>query len=362
MTGRGEGPHGAPSSDGEAGDRRRLTSRSTLRPTMSDVARHAGVAPQTVSRTLRTPHLVSRETYERVQRSIAATGYVPNLTASSLASNRSMTVAVLIPAISTSIFADVLHGLDEVLSPHGYHLFIGSTDYDLDQEEQLTRTFLGRRPDGFFIVGTAHTETTTHLLLQSAIPVVEGWSLTPNPIGSVVGFSNIAAVRAITQAVVEKGYRHPTFAGSIREGDTRAVERSKSFELAVRELLPGEPVRIVNAGAREVEFETGRELSRRVLAEHPETDVLMFSSDIFAAGALFEFQQSGVKVPEQLGVTGFGDFEIARHISPALTTVAVPNRAIGTEAGRLLLRGMTEPDFMPQRIDVGFEVVLRQSA
>jgi LacI family gluconate utilization system Gnt-I transcriptional repressor len=329
---------------------------------MSDVARHAGVAPQTVSRTLRTPHLVSSETFERVQRSIAATGYVPNLTASSLASNRSMTVAAIIPAISTSIFADVLHGLDEVLSPQGYNLFIGSTDYDPAREEELTRTFLGRRPDGFFIVGTAHTEATTHLLRQSAIPVVEGWSLTQNPIGSVVGFSNVEAIRAITKAVVEKGYRHPTFAGSIWEGDTRAVERSRSFELAVREFLPDEPVRIVNAGAREVEFETGRELSRRVLAEHPETDVVMFSSDIFAAGALFEFQHEGIAVPGQLAITGFGDFEIARHVSPALTTVAIPNRAIGTEAGRILLASMSDREFAPQRLDVGFEVMLRESA
>jgi len=96
---------------------RRFTRRSTRTVTLSDVARHAGVSPQTVSRSIRSPELVAESTLERVKGSIVATGYVVNLAASNLASNRSMTVAAIIPTLTASVFSDAVHGLDERTQP-----------------------------------------------------------------------------------------------------------------------------------------------------------------------------------------------------------------------------------------------------
>ncbi|MDO9396545.1 MAG: LacI family DNA-binding transcriptional regulator [Herbiconiux sp.] len=340
----------------------RSTRRSTNTVTLEDVARHAQVSPQTVSRSIRTPELVSEFTLERVLASIASTGYVPNLAASNLASNRSMTVAAIIPAISASVFADALHGLDEVLSPAGYQLFIGSTDYRPAHEEELVRAFLGRRPDGIFIVGTAHSPNTSHLLRESRVPVVEAWDLAENPIDSQVGFSNEAAIRALVEFAVSRGYTQPTFAGSFQTGDFRALARRASFERAVRELLPGTPVRVVDSGTATVDFETGRRLLDETLATHPSTDVLMFASDVFAAGAVLECARRGISLPSDLAITGFGDFEIGRHLVPTLTTVAVPNRQIGTSAGELLLARMEHRAVGEASIDLGFSVVARESA
>src|SRR5690625_4071963 len=116
--------------------------------------------------------MVSEHTLERVQESIAATGYVPNLAASNLASNRSNTIAVLLPAISSSVFADTVHALDQVLAAERFHIFIGTTGYSLEQEEELLRTLLGRRPDGIFLVGTEHTPRARKLLRSANVPVV----------------------------------------------------------------------------------------------------------------------------------------------------------------------------------------------
>ena len=341
---------------------RRLTRRSTRTTTLSDVALHAGVSPQTVSRSIRNPEFVSETTLERVRGSIAATGYVPNLAASNLASNRSMTVAAIIPSISGSVFSDAVHGLDEILSPRGYQFFIGSTNYRTDREEELVRALLGRRPDGVFIVGTNHTETTSQLLRDAQIPVVETWSLTEDPIDSVVGFSNGEAIDAIVRHVVSRGYTRPTFAGSLLPDNPRAIERQQSFEAAVRELLPDEPIRVVDTGTHGGDLDGGRELLDRVLREHPETDVLMFSSDVFAVGALLECAKRGIVVPNELAITGFGDFEIARHIRPGLTTVSVPNHEIGVRAGGMLLKKMITPGAAPETLDLGFSVVARESA
>ncbi|MDT3345006.1 LacI family DNA-binding transcriptional regulator [Microbacterium aquilitoris] len=339
----------------------RPTRRSTQSVTLNDVALHAGVSPQTVSRAIRRPDLVSRDTLERVRASIDATGYVPNLAASNLASNRSSTVAAIIPAINASVFADALQGLDEVLAEQGYHLFIGSTEYDPGVEEDLIRAFLGRRPDGIFIVGTVHTPAARELLQRARVPIVESWNWTDDPIDGLVGFSNRDAVRAIVEYTHDQGYRHPTFAGRFADGDSRALDRRDAFTTAVSRLHPDDVPRVLDSGELGVSMDAGKWLLDRALDLHPETDVLICASDVFAAGAVLECHRRGIRVPEDLGVTGFGGFEIARHLVPTLTTVAIPNRRIGTVAGEMLLARMADPGSPSPRIDLGFEVVAGQS-
>lgn len=341
---------------------RTVTSRSTQTVTLADVAIHAGVSPQTVSRSLRDPARVSERTRERVRRSISSIGYVPNLAARNLASNRSMTVAAIIPSISASVFSDAVHGLDEVLSPEGYQLFIGSTYYRPEREEEIIRALLGRRPDGVFIVGTEHTAEASQLLKEARIPVVEAWSLTDDPIHSQVGFSNREAIRALVQYGVSKGYRHPTFAGSLQPGDARAIDRRRGFEASVRAMLPDEPIRVADSGSHGDDMNAGVRLLNRVLTDHPETDLIVFSSDVFAAGAVLECARRGITVPDRVAITGFGDFEIAAHTVPSLTTVAAPSREIGSRAGRVLLESMRLGIGPPQEIDLGFSVVARESA
>lgn len=338
------------------------TRRATNSVTLTDVASLANVSPQTVSRTIRNPQLVSRATLERVQWAIQSTGYVPNLAASNLASNRSRTVAAIIPTIAASVFADALHGLDRMLSPQGYQLFIGATDYSTEREEELIRAFMGRRPDGIFIVGTNHTPGATAMLKNSGIPVVEAWNWTEEPIDNLVGFSNWEAINAVLEYAVGKGYRHPTIAGSFQAGDSRAVARQASFDQNVRRLLPGEPIRVVDSGTNFIDMETGVQLLDKVRTEHPETDVLMFVSDVFAAGALLACTRRGIAVPDDIAIIGFGDFELSRHLVPTLTTVALPNEEIGSRAGRLLLDRMSGTTAESERIDLGFTVIPRDSA
>ncbi|MCK6079317.1 LacI family DNA-binding transcriptional regulator [Microbacterium sp. EYE_5] len=339
----------------------RPTRRSTQSVTLNEVAMHAGVSPQTVSRAIRRPDLVSQDTLERVLASISATGYVPNLAASNLASNRSYTVAAIIPAINASVFADALQGLDEVLAEQGYHLFIGSTEYDPTTEEALIRAFLGRRPDGIFIVGTVHTPAARDLLARARVPIVETWNWTDDPIDGLVGFSNADAVRAVVEYAHEQGYRHPTFAGRFADGDSRAIDRRDAFTSVASHLYPGETPRVLDSGDLGVSMDAGKWLLDQALTRHPETDVLICASDVFAAGAVLECQRRGIRVPEDFGITGFGGFEIARHLVPTLTTVAIPNRRIGTVAGEMLLARMADGSTPAPRIDLGFEIVAGES-
>jgi LacI family transcriptional regulator, gluconate utilization system Gnt-I transcriptional repressor len=340
----------------------RAARRSTQAVTIAEVASQAGVSPQTVSRSLNTPQLVAEPTLRRVRDAIDQTGYVPNLTAANLASNRSMTVAALIPEISGAIFSETVHALEDVLAGRGYQLFLGSTNYRPEHEEELLRAFLGRRPDGVFVVGTTHTENAARMLDKTEVPVVESWELSDDPIDSVVGFSNADAMRALVQHVKARGYKHPAVVGPLQTGDFRAAKRRDAFQIALRDLYPDEPLRVVDDGSTELEYAVGRALFRAARDRHPEADVLMFSSDVYAVGAILEANRQGVDVPDQVAITGFGDVELGQHLSPGLTTVAVPSRQIGTVAGELLLHRMSGESDAATSVDLGFSIVTRESA
>lgn len=343
---------------------KKMSRRATNSVTLADVALHAGVSAQTISRAIRNPDHVSVATYELVTASILATGYVPNLAASNLASNRSMTVAAIIPDLSsTTIFADGIAGLDEVLAAQGYHLFIGATGYSLEREEEIVRAFLGRRPDGILLVGTIHTPGTRLLLERAGIPVVETWSLSGNPIDAVVGYSNEEAIAEIVKLQLANGYKHPTFAGRLRPEDSRAIDRLHGFTTIMKALLPDEPLRVVDPGVNRISLEAGRKIAQQVLQQYPETDVVICSSDIYAEGVILELRRSGIDVPGRLAVTGLGDLDLAKYLSPSLTTVKTPNREIGEKAGEFLLGRMMDrsPATRNTVVDLGFEIISRQS-
>jgi LacI family gluconate utilization system Gnt-I transcriptional repressor len=110
-----------------------------------------------------------------------------------------------------------------------------------------------------------------------------------------------------------------------------------------------------------LEMISGAELLKRARQDFPDVDAIMFSSDILASGALLESARLGIAVPQALAITGFGDFELSRHLNPSLTTVSAPSAQIGREAGRLLLEGMRGTASSQKRLDVGFKLMLRDS-
>ncbi|CAM5219901.1 LacI family transcriptional regulator OS=Castellaniella defragrans OX=75697 GN=HNR28_000959 PE=4 SV=1 [Castellaniella defragrans] len=321
---------------GRISPHRRLTTQSI---TMIDVARIAGVSAQTVSRVLRTPETVSPERRERVMAAIRETNYVHNAVASNLASSRSHTVAAIIPLISNSIFAGTVQGLTQELLPFGYQVIIGITEYDSAKEEDIVRSILGRRPHGIFLIGTHHSSMTRQLLENSGIPVVESWDWVTNPIDSLVGFSNRQALIDLQAHLAQAGYRNPVFCGVVTDGDKRAEERLKGFNHGLKKFFGHTSKRQVILHEPVYTMAMGRTFLHEARTRYPDADVLVFTSDVFATGALFEAQREGLRVPQDIAITGFGGYDFAGETNPSLTTVTLPVTEIGARAARLILQG-----------------------
>ena len=335
----------------------RAARRGTGDTTLSDVAKLAGVSAITVSRALKTPSIVAPETLARIQDAVSRTGYVPNLMAGGLASNRSGLVAALMPTIAGSVFLETVQALTDAFDDAGCQLILGQSGYTGFREDALINAIVGRRPDGIVLTGIMHSPEGRKRLLASGIPVVETWDLTPTPIDMLVGFSHEKVGREVADFLYSKGYRRPAI---VSADDYRAGLRRSGFEQRMHALgVAPMPVHIV---AAPTSLRDGREGLAALLAQAVDVDVVFCSSDVLAHGVVTEAQARAIDVPRDLAVMGFGDLAFASYIHPALTTVHIDGRAIGRQAAQFIMDRIEGRDVGERVRDIGFSIVPRLSA
>ncbi|WP_109366513.1 LacI family DNA-binding transcriptional regulator [Ochrobactrum soli] len=303
--------------------------------TMSDVADKAGVSPQTVSRVIGRPELVAEKTRLHVQQIIRELNYIPNEAARNLASNSSRVVAVVIPTLSSSAFAAEVKSIIDVMEKRGISVIIGNSEYSAQREENIIRTLLERRPLGFILTGNNHTPVAEELLRASSLPIVETWDTDREAIDMATGFSNIAAGRAVGDLFVARGAKRIAFVGGGATQDPRASARFEGLAeaIAAAGLSPACRVELTMP----MNTQDGVIGMDEVLRRQPLTDAIFFSADSLALAALLECNRRRIRVPDQLAICGFGDFDLAPFVSPALTTVRIQPDAMGERAAHMLL-------------------------
>jgi len=337
-----------------------MQDRNGRRATIRDVAKAAGVSPITASRAMQGSGLVRPGTMEKVVRAAKQLDYIPNLAAGTLSTNASHLVAVILPNMSNSIFADTLQSISDSLRDSGYQLLVGYSDNSPELEESLVRTFLSRRADAIVMTGHVHSEETNTLLGRAGVPIVEMWSLNDNPLDTCVGISNFDAARSMTDYLVTKGHRHIAFIGGLLENNDRTQSRLDGYRAA----LAGHGLEFNPELVREVpfEFEDGSRAMRELLSAGQKLDAVFAASDILALGALLECNRQKLSVPQDIAVAGFDDERLASLIKPSLTTIGVPRQAIGEKVASVVLAAL-RGEAADQRIfDMGFTLVERESA
>jgi LacI family transcriptional regulator, gluconate utilization system Gnt-I transcriptional repressor len=319
------------STSSRANDPRR---RGHGRVTLADVAAQAGVTTMTVSRFLRSPQRVASATAEQIRLALLDTGYSPNLQAGSLASGRSQAVAVIVPNIAHSIFADTLHGLGARLQAQGLHMMVSSTGYSLALEEQHVRTMLGWAPAAIVLTGRIHLPETQRLLHQAhqrGTPVVEIWDQSPADEPHAfqqIGFDHTQVGALMAQALAERGYRSLAFIDSGVAEDFRAHERAQGFLTKASQL--GLPAQLLQCAAGEPVEQGGECFAKWYAQRNTSLNCgVGFANDLFATGALLMAQSFDCRMPEDIGLLGFGDFPAGRYCLGGLSTVHIDGERIG---------------------------------
>lgn len=316
----------------------------------------------TVSRALNEPSKVSEEMRERVLRAVKETGYIPNHLASSLSSNRSTTIGLIVPSIDNSIYTQTIKGLSDVIKRSGYQLMIAECGYDANEEEELITTFLTHRVSGLVLHSTEHTPQAVTKIRKSGVPVVENGNIPDEPLDMVVSYSNRDASYAMTTHLGRLGYRNIAFASLYSVHNDRSRDRVAGYLAALEDLgLTPDPRLIIETSRG---LGAGAEAVARVIQSVPEVDALFCAGDVLAAGALFECQKRGWAVPGRIALASFDDVDLLRYVMPSVTTLRLPRYDIGERTAQMLLSRIIDgaEHLRGSVVDLRFEVIQRESA
>lgn len=323
----------------------------TTRAKLEDVASLAKVSLATASRAINQPDIVRPAIRERVLRAVEMLAYTPDRTAKALSSGRSHTVGAVVPTLGNAIFADGVEALEVRLGERGYTLILAHSQYDPAREFRQIRSMLEYGVDGLVLVGDSFAPDALPLIRQHRRPLVTTYVCTSRQNIPAIGIDNRQATYSLTRYLLELGHREfAVIANTARPNDRSQARLDGMLDAIAEEGIRLLPDRIIEA--TQPTIVAGREAFRRLRAAHPDVTAFLCTTDAMAVGAVAEARREGIRVPEDISITGFDDVEIAGETDPPLTTVRVPAAEIGTLAADHLIRIIEgEPIPMSTRLD-----------
>jgi LacI family transcriptional regulator len=344
-----------------------VRSSGSPKATVSDVARHAGVSPATVSRVLSGNHPVAGSTRTKVLRAIRELDYVVNAHARALSGGQPRTVAIILTDVSAPFFNTVARGIERQAAIEQRLCLISSTDGDPDRELAIVSMLREQNTGAVCLIGGVRDTPEyrermaflAHALNDSDSRLVLCGRPSPGPDlpVTVVEYDNEGGAFAAASHLLSNGHRRIVFLGGF-EGNTATQERLAGLRRAMAAYGLELPPELVVPGALVRGF--GYQATRRLLAEGLEFTAIFGCDDLVAAGAVAALRDAGVDVPREVSVIGYDDLSPAEDVYPALTTVHIPHDELGRTALRLALH-RDDPDLPAQHVVLGTHIVVRKS-
>ncbi|HVW74498.1 MAG TPA: LacI family DNA-binding transcriptional regulator [Rhizomicrobium sp.] len=313
---------------------RKSTRRSGSMVTIHDVARHAGVSPMTVSRVINSETNVRDETRERVNASIKALRYSPNLAARSLASADTIHLGILYASSTAAYLSELLLGSLEQSSLSGCQLVLEQCE-DVESERKAIQRLIAGGVDGVILPAPlCDSEDALRAVSDARIPAVLVTSGRPAPGFSAVSINDFEAAREMTRYLLGLGHKRIAFING-HPGHTASGQRFKGFVEGMTEAgLSVGPDQVAQGFFT---YRSGLEAAERLLTNGYNPTAIFASNDDMAAATMAVAHRKGLDVPSDLAIVGFDDTPLATMIWPELTTVHRPISDMAREAVRLLI-------------------------
>lgn len=325
--------------------------------TIKDVAREAGVSVATVSRVLNGSGPVSEQTGQRIREVAGRLRYVPHGGARSLITRKTQTLGVLLPDLYGEFFSEVIRGMDETAQQRGFHLLITRGCADKHGIATAIRAMRGR-VDGV-VAMSPDLDADSLLDIPANLPVVLLCSLPRGHALDSLTIDNRRGARDMVRHLLALGHRRiAIIKGAPRNHD--ASERLRGYRDALREAgIASDRSLEPEGGFTEA---GGYAAALRLVNVKPRPTAVFAANDSMAIGALSALRESGLRVPEDMAVTGFDDIPLARYMDTPLSTVSVPIRALGARAVEILLHGITHKNSHSRtRERIATQLVIRRS-
>lgn len=309
--------------------------------TMTDVALRAGVSTTTVSHVLNGTRPVAEATRERVMSAIDETGYIHNTIARSLVTASTLTIGVVVSAISNPYFMDLVHVIEAEISAAGYLVLLVDSKDDPDEELRVVQSLHSRRVDGYVVAPSGDPDQRAlRYLARHGLPTVLVDRLASGEFDQV-GVENVESTARLVDHLASLGHRRIAMIAG-QEGLGTTTERLEGYRVGLeRSGLAVEPG-LVTSGFSDVE--PARRAVHELLALASPPTALIAANNQMTIGTLEGLEDLGLRVPEDIALVSFDDFAWAHLFRPRLTAMAQPIQEIGEAAARLLLARIHDPE------------------
>ncbi len=326
------------------------------RPTITDIAREAGVSKATVSRVLTHPEIVSEATKARVQSVIDKYSYIPSLFAQSLNGAPSKMIGIIIDELSNFFFIEIAEGIDDVLGPQYYTMHLLSSRWVLERETELVKSLINSCVDGVLLAPVRPDSPAIKILQTSNIPFIVMNCIPDDESVSYVACDNIKGGELAAQFVNENrpdqvilitGFNDQSLQHRV-EGFSRVIDND-----------------IAHFHYEAIEtFEQGSQLVDTILLEkdlkHKKT-TLFVTNDNVAIGVMNRLLECGIKIPEQVSIIGYDNIRLANLCRVPLTTISQSSNSMGSIAARELLNLVQNKGNEPYKYLIEPSLVIRES-
>ncbi|MBD7910907.1 MULTISPECIES: LacI family DNA-binding transcriptional regulator [Clostridium] len=326
---------------------------------IKDVAKEAGVSIATVSRVLNDIDVVNEDTKKKVLDAIKKLGYRPNIVARSLKTQRTKTIGILIPDISSQFYPEIVRGAEDVSHIYDYNVILCNSDFDAEKEKEYLRVLKEKMVDGVIYMSSSLNEDILDLINELDLKTVLVETKDKDGAFPSVTIDNVSAVHDGAKYLIEQGIKNLGFIGVKNDGMNAWGERYIGFENALKEanlsvlddLVCFDTLR-VKSGAKGVKqfIESGKKF-----------DGIVCASDEIAMGAINELRDNGIKVPEDVSVIGFNNNYAASIFYPKISTITQPSYDMGSVAMRMLIKILNKKDLEQDQYVLDYELIKRDS-
>lgn len=313
--------------------------------TIEEVAKYAGVSVATVSRTLNGSSTVKPDTAKRVMAAVNKLNYIPNQSARNLRRNESRVILALAPNFSNPYYSRILSGMGDVAREREYSVLFCNTSGQAERERHFLSMLDKRRADGAVLLG-CNKEDVDYGWLSSytaRFPVVLCCEYIQSLDCPTVSIDNYKAAYETVEYLLQLGHRRIAMLGA-ENGYISTVQRRRGYldALAACDIVP--PAEYMQCADADYSFASGQAAAKKLLHAGPRPTAVFCMSDILALSVISEAQNMGLKVPEDLTVTGFDDVDYTTMFHPFLTTVAQPCYEMGRMSISRVLDMLQEED------------------
>ncbi|WP_370586209.1 ribose operon transcriptional repressor RbsR [Pantoea dispersa] len=327
--------------------------------TMKDVARLAGVSTSTVSHVINNNRFVSEQVRDRVEQAIRELNYAPSALARSLKIKQTRTIGMLLTASSNPFYSEVVRGVENSCYERGYSLILCNTEGDEERMNRSLETLMQKRVDGLLMMCTeTHLPSADILNRYPSVPMVMmDWAPFEGR-GDIIQDNALLGGELATQYLIDRGYtRIACIAGPLDK--TPARLRLDGYHQAMAASGLAVPPGYVVDG--DFEFQGGFNAMNQLLALDPPPQAVFTSNDAMAVGVYHALYQAGLRVPQDMAVMGYDNIELARYLTPPLSTIHQPKDELGELAIDTLIHRMSDPDASQQTLVLTPELVERGS-